>query len=491
MDEKNALLEGDSNWDLHLQYHLKSQETAHPEPQLWRRSIRLLQFCVLLLALAWLGHNLPQRWTSKNYGGIAIQPYTSHVPHSMPQPGLQFERCTRYTTLETHRFEFNISTKDSNQWQLLDSADAERRKHLHGRIIVQQGPELQYSDIEVKAVLSSNDETDLDRLVLRDSKSALAIEYNLDESIVMADLCTEIELLVYLRPNRTQSVDIFEIRSNILDIWFKESLTWKVHNVITHTSYGETTMEAFLPTTERMVAHNVSVSSTYGLIFGQLIAPKENLELRNEDGKIGIFLLPDYLSPSTTFGLDSISISTVSGDIAVIGVFDVPWPEKDYTHRLSVSTDSGSIRSQAPHGSFTNYSSNSGDVTCYLRPYGTKYQDAISEIYTTTQSGALAVRVSEAFELGNKRHNPNHNTNSEHSVENGTMKLSYGYDWLGELEADIRNGVLDFDGSSLDNVERGEGYVKAKRGQRGKTGKSHINAHVGNGQLDIKLGLGP
>lgn len=504
MDEKNALLEGDSHYHqgLRLQnvsialfgearsndrQHIKNQEIAHPEPKPWRSSVRLLKFCILLLALLWFGQNLPLRWTRKNYNSIAIQPYTSHVPHNMPQPRVQFERCTRYTTLETHYFGFNISTKESKQWQLLDSADAEARKHLHGRIVVQPGTELQYSDIEVKAVLSSNDEADLGRLVLRDSELALNIEYNLDESVAKAELCTEIEIFIYLRPFRNKIIDLFEVRSNILDIWFKESLTWKVHNFITHTSYGETTMEAFLPTAERMVAHNVSVSSTYGLIYGQFIAPGENLELRNEDGEIGIYLLPNYFSPSTTFDLDSISISTASGAITVIGYFDVPWPEKDYTHQLSVSTDSGYIRSQAPHGSFTNYSSNSGDVTCYLRPYGTKDQGTKSEIYTTTQSGELAVRVSEAFELGNGRHNPNHNTVSEHSVENGKMTLRYGYDWLGELEADIRNGVLDFDGSSLENVERSEGYVKAKRG---KIGESQINAHVVNGQLDIKLGLG-
>jgi hypothetical protein len=406
----------------------------------------------------------------------------------MPQPGIQFEQCARYTTIETRYFGFNVSTKHSNQWQLLDSANAETRKHLRGRIIVQPGTEFQHSDIEVKAVLSSNDEADLNRLVLRDSDFALGIEYNLDQGVANADLCTEVRIFVYLRPYRNQIIDLFEVRSNILDIWFKEDLTWKVHNFITHTSYGETTIDAFLPGAERLIAHNASISSTYGLIYGQFIPPEENLELRNKYGEIGIYLFPNLFSPSTTFNVDSISISTVSGAITVIGFFDVPWPEKDYTHRLSVSTDSGFIRSQAPHGSFTNYSSNSGDITCYLRPYGTKDKNAKSEIYTTTQSGELAVRISEAFGLGNKRHNPNHNTNSEHSVETGTMTLRYGYDWLGELEADIRNGVLDFDGSSLDDVEWGEGYVKARRG---KSGESHINAHVGNGQLDIKLGLGP
>ncbi|ORY01125.1 hypothetical protein BCR34DRAFT_592373 [Clohesyomyces aquaticus] len=33
-----------------------------------------------------------------------------------------------------------------------------------------------------------------------------------------ADLCTEVELVVYLRSNPKQIVDVFEIRSNILDI---------------------------------------------------------------------------------------------------------------------------------------------------------------------------------------------------------------------------------------------------------------------------------
>lgn len=403
----------------------------------------------------------------------------------MPKPGREYEKCNRSTAFEIRRFAYNISTSHPKQWQLLDSIDAEARKHLHGKIYLQPGTEFQSSDIEVKVGLHSNDVADLGRLVLRDSEFGLAIEYDFDENIGKADLCTEAEIYVCIRPNRNQTVDLFEVRSNILDIWLKDGLAWTIYNFITHTSYGDTVTEASLPSDKRLIAHNTSMSSIYGLIGGLFVAPEENLELRNEDGDIRIRLWPDVFNWKG-LDLNSISISTVSGAITLLSSFDVPWPEGDYTHRLSVSTDSGLIQSHAPHGSFTNYSSNTGDIFCYLRPYGNSDPNVKSKIYTTTRSGRLAVRVDEAWELDG-RHNPNHNTNSEHSVGNGKMVLRYGYDWFGELEADIRNGDLDFAGSSLEDVERGYGCVKAKRGQ---IGSSHINAHVGIGQLDIKLGLG-
>lgn len=294
-----------------------------------------------------------------------------------------------------------------------------------------------------------------------------------------------VEIFVSVRPNHNQTINLFEVQSNILDITFMSRLTWEVHNFITHTSYGDTILDAFRPSEERMTAHNVSVSSNYGLITGHFMAPKENLDLRNKDGEIGIYLWPD-LYTMRTLDLESVSISTVSGDITMISSFNVPWPEGDYTYRLSISSDSGVIHSQAPHGSFTNYSTNSGDVKCYLRPYGTKDPNTKSEVYTSTQSGEVSVKISEA-EVGDGQHNPNQNTISEHLVENGKMTLRYGYDWSGELEADITNGVLNFDGSLFEDVEKGENYVKARR--RGKSGMSHVNAHVGNGQLDVKLGL--
>lgn len=402
----------------------------------------------------------------------------------MQRSRIQYERCRRHTTYEPRYFQFNISTKHPNQWQLLDKAAAETRSHLHGRVKVSQGKESQYSDIEIRAELSSNNEADLNRIVLRDSEFALNMDYNLDNSIAKADLCTEVEIFISLRPNRT--VDLFEIRSNILDIDMGLSLNWTVYNLITYTSYGGTQIDSLRASEERLIAYNVSAGSTYGFVALDLMAPEENLEVWSEDGGIYIEFWPDLYNWKP-LDLNSISLSTLSGDIRFLSSFSVPWPKGDYTYRLSVSTDSGSIRSQAPHGLFTNYSSNSGDIACYLRPYGTTDPNTKNEIYTTTQSGNLLVRISEAFEAGNGRYNPNSNSISKHLAENGIMKLRYSYDWLGELEAEIGNGYLDFDSSLLEDAEWGEGYVKARRG---KGGESHMNAHVGNGKLDIKLGLG-
>lgn len=164
MKEENPLLESESHpyWNSQPQnvsmvlvgeivsnspQLIANQEITHPEPKVWRRSIRLLQFCMLFLGLLWLGHSFPQWWTSENHSDKAILPYASYIPHSMPRPGIQYELRTRYVKLETRLFGFNISTDHFNRWQLLDTADPETRKHLHGRIVVEPGPESQYSDI--------------------------------------------------------------------------------------------------------------------------------------------------------------------------------------------------------------------------------------------------------------------------------------------------------------------------------------------------------
>jgi len=414
---------------------------------------------------------------------FATANHTCHVQHSISQPTVQFERCASTVASKTHHFGFNISTENRKQWQFLDSTEAKFRDNFRGGITVEAGDELQSSDIEVFASVRSGSEDQIEKLGFHDSASALDIEYKPGGN---GNICTEVVIAVFLRKNLAQDVDLLEIRSQILDIWLKEGVDWKVNNLSTHTSYGETTMMATWPTPSRMIAQNISMSSTHGLLFGRIIPPEENLELRNENGEIGILMFPNPFYPTEPFNTQSISLSTISGPLSLISVFDVPWPEKDYAHRLSISTVSGKIRSQAPHGSYTNYTTVSGDVSCYLRAYGTTKANETSEIYTSSQTGNVSVRVGQAFELGHGRFNSLLNTVSEHSVAEGKLQLSYARDWYGRMYAEIGEGGLSFSGDSLVKFEQGEGNLTAIRG---KEGESRINAYVGNGEMDVTLGL--
>jgi hypothetical protein len=401
----------------------------------------------------------------------------------MSQPSVQVEKCPSTSIVTWNDFAFNISTNGSRQWQFFDSTDAKIRENFRGRIVVERGTEDQSSDIQIHMSVGSSYKDGPENLNLHSLESALLMEYTVGNH---ADVCTEVYITVYLRPNLKQIVDIFEIRSNILDIWFKENLDWEIKNFITHTSWGETTMMGFFPGPDRIIAHNVSLSSTHGLIFGRLLLPEEKLELRNEEGEIGVFFFPNPFHIDESLNAKDISLSTTSGPLTLITVFDSPWPEKDYNHRLSISTVSGNIRAQAPHGSYTNYTSVTGDISCYLRPYGTTNANTSTWILTTTQTGNISVRVSETFELGHGRFNPMHGTYAEHSVETGKLEVTYGYDWYGNIMALIEQGELRFDGSSLEEVEREDGFVYARRGT---SGESNIFALVAAGELDVKLGL--
>jgi hypothetical protein len=63
--------------------------------------------------------------------------------------------------------------------------------------------------------------------------------------------------------------------------------------------------------------------------------------------------------------------------------------------------------------------------------------------------------------------------------------LIYPCEWYGELEATIEHGEIQFDATQVKDFERGNGYIKATRGN----GQSRMEVHVGTGNLDILVGL--
>ncbi|OCK74995.1 hypothetical protein K432DRAFT_309509 [Lepidopterella palustris CBS 459.81] len=404
--------------------------------------------------------------------------------YKMPQPKIQtYEGCSPITASKNLQFEFNITTEGAaaKQWQLLDSTVSKSHKNLRGEIIIDRGSFFQPSDIDVRVIVGSNNKMGLDNVLFNRSDSTFNINYN---STDKNDLCTEIRILVYLRPWPRRILDLFDIRTNNLDILFQPCLNWEINNLIAHTSHGEFTMDSHQPFTDPLIAHNVSVSSIDGEIFGWFI-PDENLELRNINGQTGIFICP-RLGAGRPFDPKLILISSFSGDIFTRTVSEV-WPPKAYTHQTKIETVSGRIEAEVPHGQYTNFSTISGNISTYIRPYGAASPDAMSEIYTTSQSGSIDVYFADPpNESLTGRYNPLLNTISKHDVGEGKLKLIYPYGWYGEMEAKIEHGGLEFDGSSMEDIKWGKGYVKARRGRKGE---SRMEARVGTGDLDIRLGL--
>lgn len=367
VDEKKVRLEECSqcDHDLELQNHVEDQGSTHGSyTRSWRQLLRPFQYCVLLLALFSLSSKIFRYKPSTISNETTLFPQMNLDLRKTPQPRIQtYEGCSSIIASKNRQFEFNITTEGTaaKQWQLLDFAVPKSRKNLQGEIIIDRGNLFQTSDIDVRVIVRSNNEMDLDNVLFHRSDSALDIDYNFRDR---SDLCTEVQILVFLRPWPKRSLDLFNIRTSIFDIWFKPSLNWEINNLIAHTSHGESTMESS-PYTDPLIAHNVSVSSIDGLIFGWY-TPDENLELRNKHGQIGIFLVPK-LGTDSPFDPESISISSFSGDIHAETVFEV-WPPKTYTHRTKIETVSGKVDAQVPHGWYTNLSSISENISSYMKP---------------------------------------------------------------------------------------------------------------------------
>lgn len=448
----------------------------------WEQTLSRFQYWVLLLALLTLSLQI-LRFRSSTISDVTTPLARLDFPMTPHPRARTYEGCSSITAAEDRQFEFNITAESTTtkRWQLNDSAVPESRKNLRGDITIDRGSLFQTSDIEVRVVVRSSEGSDLKNVLIHSSDFALDIDYNFQDR---SDLCTEVNVLVLLRPWPRRLLDLFDVRTSVFDILFNPLLNWEVNNLIAHTSYGDFTLDTTEPWTDPLITHNVSVSSINGTIFGWFI-PDEHLDIRNEHGEIGIFICP-RVGINSPFEPKSISISSSSGNIHAETVFKV-WPPQSYTHRTTIETVSGQVHAMVPHGSYTNFSSGSGNISCYIEPYGAARPDAVSEIYTTSQSGSFNVYLSSANEnsLAGK-YNPLLNTVSEHDVGEGKLRLRYPYDWYGEMEARIRHGVLEFDGSSLEDMERGEGYVKAKRGRKGE---SRMEASVGTGILDVLLGL--
>lgn len=95
------------------------------------------------------------------------------------------------------RYAFNLTTEDiaSQRWSFLDSAPAESRGRFRGEVTVSHGDPFQFSDIEVHAIITSNDKADLENVIFHPTDSELGLEYEITNK---SDICTDVQVFVYL-----------------------------------------------------------------------------------------------------------------------------------------------------------------------------------------------------------------------------------------------------------------------------------------------------
>ncbi|CAO2647956.1 Nn.00g088780.m01.CDS01 [Neocucurbitaria sp. VM-36] len=388
-----------------------------------------------------------------------------------------YKHCSSGKVSGSQQYEFNVTSEGSSarQWQIQDSSLPELSDELRGRVIVETGSPFQTSDIDVRVVVKSSSEAGFHSVLLHTTDHALYVDYAATHN----ETCIEVLILVFIRPQK-RSLDLFNIRTEVLGIWIKESLNWEINNLVAHTSHGNFLMEANAKD-EKLMAHNISVSSINGTIYGWFAAD-EVLNLHNIQGFVGAFLVP----PRTAwFDIKRINISTATGEVFVQATLDL-WPVKSYTHETNIRTVSGDISAQIAHGRYTNITSVSGQVAAYIRPYATFSFDTANELYTSNKVGKVTVIVDNPWvlETGVDWHNPLWDMVSEHNVEEGKLEIKYGSSWYGELEAWVNSGTLEFDASDLEWLERRKGYLRARRGREGR---SRMLARVGTGDLDIGI----
>jgi hypothetical protein len=409
--------------------------------------------------------------------------HNSHIwPSTHSTVNLHNRTKHRYKSSELNhifpkRFlEYNVT----DQFRFLDVSSPLFNKNVRGYINVVDGNTNQASDVLVSFV-ALNAAYPSYPMAWGDSETDSALELGYAFSGY-----TKIAVRISLKPNTQKLLRLFEIRSEILDLYVDGDLSWTADNIITHTSHGNTEFEAGRLDAP-MITHNVSSSSITGDIFGFYVADA-NLNLTNVHGAIGAFLIPRENS-DVAINLESIQLKTDTGTIHFEMWADWEyWPMQPFTHTTFIESESGSIWTATPHGSLTNVTSSTGNVTALMIPFGAEHDDDESWIHIILDQGQLYIQVYDTLpdSLQDGKFNPLQRTRSRHKVYQGNMTIRYPDGWYGELEAMVSGGTLDFDANQLEKVERGAWWVKASRGQ----GESFMESWVEHGDLDIKVGLG-
>jgi hypothetical protein len=437
-------------------------------------------FVVAMFATGTLRSGLPSTLSPL----LSSNQTTSGIRHSLSRTETHATRCDNAVVSMTRQFEYNVTDADTagRHWVLLDHSQFDPERNFRGEIIVHRGNVFQTSDIEVHVIASSTQEKALQNVLFNSTATVLNLDYIHPEG---SDYCTDLQVLILLRPWPIRLLDVLKIQSEVLDIGFDGSLSWEVNHLIVHTSHGDFDYEGSR-WVDPLIAHNVSISTVTGTVFGYFVADG-HLEVHGDSGFIGFFLVPRYAWDTRPFNPDTVSVSTLTGNIHIEAIFPY-WPPHPLTHTTNIHTLSGDLYAYIPHGSFTNITTVTSNISTWLKPYGAARSDDRSEIYTSSQSGAETSVYLVNADLDSLKgyHDPLLNTISEHYVGEGKLELRYPFSWFGQMEAQIEHGPLYFDASALEDVERGEGYVKAKRG---KGGESRMRAQVGTGKLDIEVGL--
>ena len=143
-------------------------------------------------------------------------------PYQLRQERFQYEECPNRVASETRRYNINATSElyYPRFFLLRDWFDPSLYPNLRGRIEIDNGSENQATDIEVHLVVSSNSATDINNVYTYEPPDhpGLYIEYEDKEKRGDNSLCTELQIVIYIRPDTSPPLDMFGIGTGIFDV---------------------------------------------------------------------------------------------------------------------------------------------------------------------------------------------------------------------------------------------------------------------------------
>jgi hypothetical protein len=212
-------------------------------------------------------------------------------------------------------------------------------------------------------------------------------------------------------------------------------------------------------------AHVAKVNTTSGSVVG-LWGLSTSLTIDSGAGDINIDVVT-YKHSYGPYAPADITIRSSSGNVTL----RMPSTMADLSirnYKTDIQSEEGSIKVNCVHGSNTNLVTYHGSIDAELLPWN-DWKPQGSKLRTFCSNGSTNVRVLQPVTDPYYNENPLNWTASEHVQMQGSMRLQYPKQWLGQVEGRTSKGHIMIHGPELEDVEWGENSVSARNGHGGST----------------------
>lgn len=181
---------------------------------------RILVIGLLFLLLKVFSHQISTR-PSQAAALNQRDPEVQNMPEMQPR---RFPKCSSIVASRTDQLEFNITTDpdfDAKGLLIIAGEREEHRKALRGEIRVLRGTIFQTSDVDVRMIVRTNNESEVYNVRLYRLGAIPGVSYAYTGN---PDLCTEVQVHIFLRPYPSRVLDFLAVLSRIFDVSIGPSL---------------------------------------------------------------------------------------------------------------------------------------------------------------------------------------------------------------------------------------------------------------------------